>query len=55
MTDQKKYNLKRRKHTPGSAVQRFGDWRKGVPTVMMVNHQWTNLGKPETVTVMIDG
>jgi hypothetical protein len=52
--NKKEYKLKRRKHTPGAAVQRFGDWRKAEPHVMIVNHQWTNLGKPESVTVMIN-
>ena len=49
------HTLKRRKHTPGSLVQRFGDWRKDEPHVMLVNHKWIDAGKPETVTVVIGG
>ena len=51
----KTIELVRRHHTPGQAVQRFGDWRKGQPTVMIENKQWASLGKPEKVVVMIDG
>lgn len=32
---------------------RFGDWRKGEPTVLIENRKWLHLGKPETVTVVV--
>lgn len=46
--------LKRQKHRPGNAVQRFGDWRKGEFTVMVDNPRWIDLGKPDKVKVVID-
>lgn len=48
------FELKRGKHKPGNAVQRFGDWRKGQPTVMIDNARWIDLGKPDNVRVVID-
>ena len=46
--------LKRSKHTPGSAVQRFGNWRNGEPTVLIDNQKWLSLGKPDELTVTIE-
>jgi len=48
-----KYELKRQKHKPGNAVQRFGDWRKGEPSVLIDNQRWLTLGKPEIVEVKV--
>lgn len=42
--------LNRQKHKPGAAVQRFGDWRKGEPQVIIDNQTWLEMGKPDRVT-----
>jgi len=42
--------LQRIKHKPGSAVQRFGDWRKGEPQIIIDNQTWLEMGKPNEVT-----
>lgn len=42
-------NLARQKSKPGSAVQRFGDWRKGEPQVIIDNQTWLEFGKPDKV------
>jgi len=42
-------NLDRQKSKPGSAVQRFGDWRKGEPQVLIDNQTWLEFGKPDKV------
>jgi hypothetical protein len=42
--------LTRLKSKPGSAVQRFGDWRKGEPQVIIDNQTWLEFGKPDKVT-----
>ena len=44
--------LDRQKSKPGSVVQRFGDWRKNQPTVLLDNQKWLNLGKPNWVQVI---
>ena len=54
MFNQKTITLEKLKHTPGQANQRFGDWKKGEPTVLIENRQWTALGKPTKVKVTID-
>ena len=43
--------LTRTKSKPGSAVQRFGEWQKGEPTVIVDNQKWLSLGKPNELTV----
>lgn len=43
--------LTRQKHKPGSAVQRFGNWRKREPSVLVDNQFWLELGKPDELTV----
>lgn len=48
-----KFILKRTKHKPGSAVQRFGDWRKGEPSVLIENRFWADFGKPKEVELII--
>lgn len=45
--------LKKQKHKQGSAVQRFGDWRKGEFTVLIDNQKWLDLGKPISVEVNV--
>lgn len=45
--------LIRQKNKPGSAVQRFGDWRKGEPQVIMDNQTWLAKKKPNAVEVTI--
>ena len=47
-------NLTRAKHKPGSAAQRFGEWQKGEPTVILDNQKWLAFGKPDELTVLID-
>jgi hypothetical protein len=51
----KSFVLNRQRHKPGNAVQRFGDWRKGQPSVLIDSQRWLTLGKPESVKVTIDG
>lgn len=46
--------LKRTKSKPGSVVQRFGDWRKGEPQVLVDNQKWLTLGKPNRVHVAFE-
>lgn len=46
--------LKKQKHKPGNVVQRFGDWRKGEPSVIIDNARWLRYGSPETVKVVIE-
>ena len=46
--------LTRLKSKPGSAVQRFGDWRKGEPQVIIDNQTWLEMGKPDKVTFDYD-
>ena len=41
--------LKKQPHKPGSAVQRFGDWRKGEPSVIIDNQKWVSMGMPFAV------
>lgn len=41
--------LKRLKSKPGSAVQRFGDWHKGEPQIIIDNQTWLEIGKPDEV------
>ena len=53
MFNQKTITVKKQKHTPGQATARFGDWRKGEPTVLIENRQWAALGKPQEVKVTI--
>jgi hypothetical protein len=48
------FSLKRSKHKPGQVVQRFGNWRKGEPTVIIDNARWIDYGKPETMKVVIE-
>lgn len=48
------FELLRKPAKPGEVVIRFGDWRKGEPTVLLDQQRWLNLGKPETVTVHVD-
>lgn len=43
--------LSRIKSKPGSLVQRFGDWRKGEPQVIIDNQTWLDRGKPDLVIV----
>lgn len=43
--------LFRKKSKPGSVVQRFGDWRKGEPQVLIDNQTWLHFGKPDQVEV----
>lgn len=50
---QKTFDLTRQKHKPGSAVQRFGDWRKGEPSVIIDNKRWNAYGNPENVIILI--
>jgi len=45
--------LDRQKSKPGSAVQRFGDWRKGEPQVIIDNQTWLSVGKPDKITLDI--
>ena len=45
--------LERLKHRSGSAVQRFGDWRKGEPQLIIDNQTWIEMGKPDKVTWQI--
>lgn len=45
--------LKRLKHKPGSAVQRFGDWRKGEPQVILDSQTWLEVGKPDEIELNI--
>jgi len=45
--------LQRLKSKPGSLVQRFGDWRKGEPTLLIDNQKWLAFGKPDEVEVTI--
>ena len=45
--------LSRNKHKPGSAVQRFGNWQKGEPTVLIDNQKWLDFGKPDELTVTL--
>lgn len=47
------FTLDRRAWKPGDVVARFGDWRKGEPTVMIDNNRWVALGKPDTVKVVV--
>jgi hypothetical protein len=46
--------LTRLKSKPGSAVQRFGDWRKGEPQIIIDNQTWLEVGKPDKVTFEYD-
>jgi len=46
-----KYEIKRNKPKPGDVVARFGDWKKGEPTVLIEMHKWVNIGKPDQVIV----
>lgn len=48
-----KFELTKQKDKPGNVVQRFGDWRKGEPTVIIDNQRWLNYGKPQKVVVEI--
>lgn len=43
--------LRKQRHKPGSAVQRFGDWRKGEPQVLLDNQTWRIKGRPDEVKV----
>ncbi len=43
--------LIKQKHKPGNAVQRFGDWRKGEPQVLVDNETWKVLGGPKEVKI----
>ncbi len=45
--------LKRLKSKPGSAVQRFGDWRKGEPQIIIDNQTWLEYGKPDIVNLNV--
>lgn len=45
--------LKRLKSKPGSAVQRFGDWRNGEPQIIIDNQTWLEYGKPDIVSFSI--
>jgi len=45
--------LKRLPSKPGSVVQRFGDWRKGEPSLVIDNQLWLTFGKPDEVEVQI--
>jgi hypothetical protein len=45
--------LMRLKSKPGSAVQRFGDWRKGEPQIIIDNQTWLEVGKPDKVEFSI--
>lgn len=47
------YHLPKQKSKPGSVVQRFGNWHKGEPTVLIDNARWVLLGYPENVSVVI--
>lgn len=53
MFNQKTITVKKQKRIPGQANTRFGDWRKGEPTVLIENHQWAALGKPQKVKVTV--
>ena len=50
----KEFKLERQKHKPGMAVQRFGDWHKGEPSVLIDNQRWLALGKPDSVKVTVN-
>jgi hypothetical protein len=50
----KEFVLTKWKWKPGMAVQRYGDWRKGEPQVIIDQNTWNKLGKPETVCLKID-
>ena len=50
----KTYTLAKEKHKPGNVVQRFVDWRKGEPTVIIDNSTWIKLQNPESVTLTVD-
>ncbi len=43
--------LARNKSKPGSAVQRFGDWHKGEPQVILENQIWRISGRPDEVKI----
>lgn len=49
----KRYDLERRPPKPGDAVMRFGDWRKGEPTVLIENRKWLGFGKPKRIVVIV--
>lgn len=51
----KLYNLKRNKSRQGDVVQRFGDFKKGGPTVLIPENEWMALGQPEEVMVTVKG
>jgi len=46
--------LIKQKHKPGNVVQRFGDWRKGEPTVIIDNQTWIKYKNPTKVILEIE-
>lgn len=50
----KTMRLFREKSKPGSAVQRFGNWRKGEPSVIVDNQTWLSYGKPDFVDIAFE-
>lgn len=50
----KEFKLLRSKSKPGMMVQRFGDWKKGQPQVLIENHKWQAYGKPDAVIVLLE-
>lgn len=49
-----RFVLQRKKWKPGQVVQRFGDWTKGEPCVIIPIPQWQAMGSPEQVKVEVD-
>lgn len=48
-----RFVLQRKKWKPGQVVQRFGDWTKGEPCVILDIPRWQKMGSPEEVIVEV--